>query len=193
MFHNKWYFLKEIGRERLDSRAGSGKVTVRKITVCRTWLVKSGSVWHVPRSCHIIVTCSWWEFNHTLNLKFSSFLFSTSPVLFILLGDHVVVISTVHQCESVMLLFSCSVMSNSLWLHGLRHVPHSLSFTNSWSLLKFLSIESVMLSNHLTLCCPLLFLSVFPSIRVFCDELALHIWCPKYWSFTISPSNEYSG
>ena len=74
----------------------------------------------------------------------------------------------------------------------------SLSFTVSWSLLKFMSIESVMLSNHLVLCHPLLLLpSTFPSIRVFSNELALHIRWPKYWSFSfsisITPSSEYSG
>ena len=72
----------------------------------------------------------------------------------------------------------------------------SLSITISQSLLKFMSIESVMLSNHLILCCPLLLLpSVFPSIRVFSNGLALCIRCPKYWSFSfsISPSNNYSG
>ena len=63
-------------------------------------------------------------------------------------------------------------------------------------LLKLMSIESVMQSNHLILCRPLLLLpSIFPSIRVFSNELVLHIWWPKYWSFSfsISPSNEYSG
>ena len=72
----------------------------------------------------------------------------------------------------------------------------SLSFTISWSLLKFMSIESVMLYNHLILCRPLLFLpSIFPSIRFFLTELALHIRWPKYWSisFSINPSKEYSG
>ena len=72
----------------------------------------------------------------------------------------------------------------------------SLSFTISRSLLKFLSTESVMPSNHLILCHMLLLLpSVFPSIRVFSNELALHIRCPKYWSpsFSISSSNEYWG
>ena len=70
----------------------------------------------------------------------------------------------------------------------------SLSITNSWSLLKLMSIELVMPSNHLILCYPLLLLpSTFPSIRVFFNELALHIGWPKYWSFSISPSNEYSG
>jgi len=72
----------------------------------------------------------------------------------------------------------------------------SLSITNSQSLLKLMSIELVMSSNHLILCRPLLLLpSIFPSIRVFSNESALHIWWPKYWSFSfsISPSNEYSG
>ena len=71
----------------------------------------------------------------------------------------------------------------------------SLSITNSWSLLKLMSIESVMPSNHLILCCPLLLPSIFPSIRVFSNESVLHIRWPKYWSFSfsISPSNEYTG
>ena len=71
-----------------------------------------------------------------------------------------------------------------------------LSFTISWSLLKLMSIELVMPSNHLIRCCPLLLLpSIFPSIRVFSNESVLHIRWPKYWSFSfnISPSNEYSG
>ena len=71
-----------------------------------------------------------------------------------------------------------------------------LSITNSWSLLKLMSIESVMPSNHLILRCPFLFLpSLFPSFRVFANESVLHIRWPKYWnfSFTISLSNEYSG
>ena len=67
----------------------------------------------------------------------------------------------------------------------------SLSFTISWSLLKLIPIESVMPSNHLILCHPLLLLpSIFPSIRVFSNESALCIRWPKYWSFSISPSNE---
>ena len=72
----------------------------------------------------------------------------------------------------------------------------SLSITNSWSLLKPMSIESVMLSNHLILCHPpLLLLSIIASIRVFSNESILHIRWPKYWSFSfnICPSNEYSG
>ena len=72
----------------------------------------------------------------------------------------------------------------------------SLSFSISWSLLRLMSIESVMPSNHLILCCPLLLLpSIFPSIRVFFSESALYIRWPKYWSFSfsISPSSDYSG
>ena len=71
-----------------------------------------------------------------------------------------------------------------------------LSSTISWSLLKLMSIELVMPSNHLILCCPLLLLpSVLPSIRAFSNESALHIRWPEYWSlsFSISPSDEYSG
>ena len=72
----------------------------------------------------------------------------------------------------------------------------SLSITNSQSLLKLMSIELVMPSNHLILCCPLLLLpSIFPNTRVFSSESVLHIRWPKYWnfSFNISPSNEHQG
>jgi len=72
----------------------------------------------------------------------------------------------------------------------------TLSFTNSCSLLKLMSVELVMPSNHLIFCCPLLHLpSIFPSIRIFSNKSAFCIRCPKYWSssFSISPSNDYSG
>ena len=72
----------------------------------------------------------------------------------------------------------------------------TLSSTNSWSLLKLMSMKLVMPYNYLIFCCPLLLLpSIFPSIRVFSNELVLPIRWPKYWSFSssISPSNEYSG
>ena len=85
-------------------------------------------------------------------------------------------------------------MSDSLRPHGLQHAR--LSITTSRSLLKLMSIESVMPSKHLILCHPLLLLpSIFPSIRVFSNESTLCIRWPKYWSFSfsISPSNEYSG
>ena len=89
--------------------------------------------------------------------------------------------------------FSCSVVSDSLWSHGLQHASLP-SITNSQSLLKLMSIESVIPSNHLILCCPLLLPSIFPSIRVFSNESVLCIRWPEYWSFSfsISPSNEYS-
>ena len=71
---------------------------------------------------------------------------------------------------------------------------HSLSITNSWSLLKLISIVLVMPSNHLILCRPLLLPpSIFPSIRVFSGESVICVRWPKYWRFSISPSNEYSG
>ena len=90
--------------------------------------------------------------------------------------------------------FSCSVVSNSAAPSTAAHQA-SLSITNSQSLLKLMSIKSVMPSNHLILCRPLLLLpSIFPSIRVFPNESVLRIRWSKYWnvSFTISPSNEYS-
>ena len=95
----------------------------------------------------------------------------------------------------ILVQFSRSVVSNSAtpWTAARQD---SLCITNSWSLLKFMSIVLVMPSNHLILCCPFLLpLSIFPSIRVFSSESVPHIRWPKYWSFTfsISPSNEYSG
>ena len=92
--------------------------------------------------------------------------------------------------------FSCSVVSNSLWPDGLKHAQVSLSITNSQSLLKLMSIESVMPSSHLIFCRPLLLLfPIPPSIRVFSNESVLCIRWPKYWnfSFSISPSNEHPG
>ena len=84
----------------------------------------------------------------------------------------------------------CSVMSNSLQPPWTAARQASLSITNSWSLLKLMSIELVVPSNHLILCRPLLLPSFFPSIRVFSNESALRIRWSKYWSF--STSNEYS-
>ena len=92
------------------------------------------------------------------------------------------------------IVFSPSVVSDSATPRtAARHA--SLSITNSRSLLKLLTIESVMPSNHLILCRPLLLPSIFPSIRVFSNESVPHIRWPKYWSFSfsISPSKEYSG
>ena len=92
-----------------------------------------------------------------------------------------------------LLLFSCSVMFDSLRsmdCSSQHTVPHHLP-----ELAQLMSIGSVMPSNHLVLCCPLILPSVFPGIRVFSNELDLHIRCPKYWSFSfrISLSSGYSG
>ena len=95
--------------------------------------------------------------------------------------------------------FSSLQSLSHVWLFATPWIPAcqaSLSITNSWSLPKLMSIESVMPSNHLILCRPLLLLpSIFPSIRVFSNESALRIRWPKYWSFSfnISPSNEHPG
>ena len=89
--------------------------------------------------------------------------------------------------------FSRSVVSDSAtpWTAACQA---SLSVTSSWSVLKLMSIESVMPSNHLILCHPLLLPpSTFPSIRIFSNKSALRIRWLKYWSFSISPSKEYSG
>ena len=91
----------------------------------------------------------------------------------------------------LLLLFSCVQLFAAPWTAAHQA---SLSFTISWSLLKLTSIQSVMPSNHLILCCPLLLLpSIFPSITISSNELALHIRWPKYWNFnfSISPPNEY--
>ena len=92
--------------------------------------------------------------------------------------------------------FSCSVKSDSFMTPWIAARQASLSITNSRSLLKLMFIELVMPSNHLILCCPLLLPpSIFPSIRVFSNDLVLRIRWPKYWSFSfsISPSYVYSG
>ena len=87
----------------------------------------------------------------------------------------------------------CSILCNSM--NCSMPGKHSLSFTISLSLLKLMSIESGMPSNHPIFCCPLPLSSVFPSIRVFSNKSTFHIRWPKYWSFSFrtSPSNEYSG
>ena len=105
---------------------------------------------------------------------------------------------TVGPCLSTLYISSIQSLSH-VWLFVIPWTAaHQafLSITKSWSLLKLMSIESVMPSNHLILCCTLLLLpSIFPSIGVFSSESVLHIRCPKYWSFSfsISPPNEYWG
>ena len=105
-------------------------------------------------------------------------------------------VSALQQSESA---FSSVQSLSHVWLFATPRTAAcqaSLSITNSWSLLKHMSIELVMPSNHLILYHPLLIPpSIFPSIRVFSNESVLCIQWPKYWSFSfsISPSNEYSG
>ena len=97
-----------------------------------------------------------------------------------------------HSVSSVQLLSSVRLFA-TLWITARQA---SLSITNSWSLLKLISIKSVMATSHLILCCPLLLLPPTPpSIRVFSNESTLHMRWPKYWSFgfSISPSNEHPG
>ena len=108
-------------------------------------------------------------------------------------GCNQLMLTLVHSSlRLLLLLFSRSVVSHSLQPHGTAAHQDSLSFTISLSLLIRLSIES-MPSKHLIVCQPLLFLpSIFHSVRVFPNESTLCIRWPKYWSFSISPSNEYS-
>ena len=99
-----------------------------------------------------------------------------------------------HQFSSVQ--FSCSFRVRLFVTPWTAAHQASLSITNSWSLLKLMSIESVMPSNHLILCCPLLLPpSIFPSIKVFSNESVLHSMWPKYWnfSFNIIPSKKHLG
>ena len=98
--------------------------------------------------------------------------------------------SSLCGCIAVVRSLSCVWLFLTPWTAACQT---SLSFTISQSLLRLMSVESVMPSNHLILCHPLLLPSVFPSIRVFSNESALPVRWPEYWIFSISPSNEYSG
>ena len=108
-------------------------------------------------------------------------------------------VSPIQQSESVIYIsfqLRSSAMSDSFVTQRIATLQASLSITNTWSLLKLMSIESVVPSSHLILCHPLLLLPPNPPrIRVFSSESALHIRWPKYWSFcfSISPSNEHPG
>ena len=96
-----------------------------------------------------------------------------------------------HDYSVVVQLLSCVWLFMRPWIAAQQA---AVSFTISWSLIRFMSIESVMPSTHLILCCPLLLPSIFPSIRVFSNGSSLHIRWPECWSFifSTSPSNEYS-
>ena len=121
-------------------------------------------------------------------------IFSNDVYVWVLfcLPETIITLLTGHQIRSDQSL-SCVLFSTYPWTAAFQA---SLSFTISQSLLKLMSVELVMPSNHLILCHPLLFLpSIFASIRIFSNESVLHIRWPKNWSFSfnISPSNEYSG
>ena len=121
-----------------------------------------------------------------LCISWNSEAFSNGSVSFPSTDKKVRLSSVAKSCLTL-----CDPMDRSILARLAR-----LAITNSWSLLKLMSIKSVMPSNHLILCRPLLFLpSIFPSIRVFSNESVLHIRWPKYWSFSfnISPSNEHPG
>ena len=116
-----------------------------------------------------------------LSYKSSLYSLDTSPLSAILLQIFFPILFTVQLLSHVQLFAT-------VWTATCQT---SLCFTVSQSLLKLMSDELVMLSNHLNFCCPLPLPSVFPSIRVFSSESALRIRWPKDWSFSISPSNEY--
>ena len=118
------------------------------------------------------------------------------PVSFLIIFPFCGLVSTILPFIGIPVILGCccSVMSKPVTSCIVARQA-SQSFTISWSLLKLMSIESMMPSNHLILCHPLLLLpSIFPRIRLFSSELALHIRWPEYWnfSFSLSPSNEYS-
>ena len=129
---------------------------------------------------------------HTLFFRFLSQLDGT---------DHRIEFPLLNSRTSISSVQSLSISSVAqscltLWTHEPHACQVSLSITNSWNIVKFMSIESVMPSNHLILCRPLLLLpSILPNIRDFSNESALHIRWPKYWSFrfNISLSNEHPG
>ena len=131
--------------------------------------------------------------NRSSSFSFSSSVFS--EIIFFSL--HTLIdsyIDWIFMLTSValLLLFSCPVVSDSVTPWTAAHQA-SLSLTVSWNLPKFMSVTSVMPSSHLILWRPLLLPSIFPSIRDFSNVLAIHIRWPKYWNFSVSFSNEYSG
>ena len=141
---------------------------------------RSFQEYHSCQSISIFVSCS------LRSTQFLSFLFPSTEII---IKDSIGI--SLEQFSSVQLL-SCVRFFLTPWTTARQT---SLSITNSWSLLRLMSLESVMTSNHLILCHPLLLLpSIFPSIRVFSSESVLHIRWTKNWSFSfsISLSNEYS-
>ena len=114
-----------------------------------------------------------------------------NPSPLVLLKPSLIWLRCAHSVQFSSVAQSCPTLCDPMDCS----TPGLVSITNFWSLFKLMSIESVMPPNHLILCRPLLLPSIFPSIRVFSNESVLRIRWPKYWSFSfsISPSNEYSG
>ena len=133
---------------------------------------------------------------HFILLKISHLSQKLIFLLIIYLGPLTLVLQTLLAVQGPLLagvivqLINCVQLFSTPWTAA--HEA-SQSFAISQSFLKLMSIDSVTPSSHLILCCPLLLRSIFPSIKVFSNELALHIKGPKYWSFSISPSDEYLG
>ena len=151
----------------------------------------------LPRNKHLLI--SWQQSPSAVILETEKIMSVTVSVVFpsicheVMGPDAMILVFWISSVQS--LQFSRSVVSNSVtpWIAACQT---SLSITNTQSLLKLMSIQSMMPSSHLILCRPLLFLpSIFSSIRVFSNKSAFHIRWPKYWSFSfsISPSNEHSG
>ena len=151
------------------------------------------------RSIHVVATCFLLDPSMLLQMaRFNYYYYTWIMCIFFnhIFFNHSSINGDLGFSPILLLLFSHQVISDSLWPHGLQNYQASLSLTISHSLPRFMSIESVMPSNHPILCCILLLLpSTFPSIRVFSNESALCIRWPKYWSFSlsISPFKEYSG
>ena len=155
-----------------------------------------------PTSGHRWCCCLAWSSSHSVPPPAQAFPMCTqgrhphsSQVLTSCTNTSTRITSSPHWASDTSVQCSRSVVSNSVapWTEA---GPTSLSITSSWSLLKLMSIYSVIPSNHLIFCHPLLLLpSIFPSRRVFSNESVLRIRWPKYWSFSfnINPSNEYSG
>ena len=168
----------------LEPDVGLGLLTHWRLTTVVTTLLFVG---HLPRGTELGYTASLPLL--TVSLWFLPYIFICGRSLLL----------DFQYFSSTVILFSSVQSLSHFWLFetpctGTHQA--SLSITKSWNLFKLMSIQSVMPSNHLILCCPLLLLTlIFPSIIAFSNESAFHIMCPKYWSFgfSISLPKEYSG
>ena len=181
-------YLVQLSPSTLDCKHLHFKEASRKNTGLKSYKSEF-EVW----LCHLLAIWPW--LHHLISLSLNQFLLllkrNTQTLVLVSLGLN----EKQHRFPCWVLACWGSVAKLCPTLVTPWAAAHQASLCPSlpWSLLKFKSTESVILSKHLILCCPLLLLhSVFPSIRVPPNELALHLRRPKYWSFSISPSNEYS-